>query len=78
MGCCTKYTIPTIIPTDADEKLKFELDKKASYALLFGLSRDVFAKVVYCKSANDIWVKLETIYQGDEKVKDSKLLTLKT
>ena len=25
-----------------------------------------------------IWVKLETIYQGDEKVKESKLITLKT
>ena len=74
----TKYTVPTTIPTDADEKLKFELDKKARYALLCGLSRDVFAKVIYCKSANDIWVKLETIYQGDEKVKESKLISLKT
>ena len=36
------------------------------------------AKVVYYKSANDISKTLETIYQGDEKVKESKLLTLKT
>lgn len=74
----TKYTVPPSVPTDANEKLKFELDKKARYALLCGLTRDVFAKVIYCKSANDIWVKLETIYQGDDKVKESKLITLKT
>ncbi|XP_059068312.1 uncharacterized protein LOC131858859 [Cryptomeria japonica] len=74
----TKYNVPASVPTDADEKLKFELDKKARYALLCGLARDVFAKVIYCKSANDIWVKLETIYQGDDKVKESKLITLKT
>ncbi|XP_059066114.1 uncharacterized protein LOC131857483 [Cryptomeria japonica] len=74
----TKYTVPASVPSDADEKLKFELDKKARYALLCGLTRDVFAKVIYCKSANDIWVKLETIYQGDDKVKESKLITLKT
>ena len=30
----TKYIVPAIVPTDANEKLKFELDKKARYALL--------------------------------------------
>ena len=39
----TKYIVPPTVPTDANEKLKFELDKKARYALLCGLSRDVFA-----------------------------------
>ena len=74
----TKYVVPAIVPTDANEKLTYELDKKARYSLLCGLTKDFFAKVVHCKSTNDIWVKLETIYQGDEKVKESKLLTLKT
>ena len=74
----TKYVVPSIVPTDANDKLTYELDKKVIYALLCGLTKDVFAKVVYCKLANDIWVKLETIYQGDEKVKESKLLTPKT
>ena len=54
------------------------MDKKARYTLLCGLTKDVFNKVVDCQSANDIWVKLETFYQGDEKVNESKLLTLKT
>ena len=74
----TKYTIPSTAPTDPNGKLTYELDKKKRCARLCGLTKFVFAKVVYCKSANDIWVKLEAIYQGDEKVKESKLLTLKT
>ena len=73
----TKYVVLEIVPTDPNDKLTFELDKKTRYALLCGLTEDIFTKVVYCKSANDIWVKLETIYQGDEKVKESKLITLK-
>ena len=73
-----KYTIPSTIPIDPNDKLTCELAKKKRYALLCGLTKFVFAKVVYCKYANDISVKLETIYQGDEKVKESKLLTLKT
>ena len=72
----TKYVVPSTVPTDANDKLTYELDKKARYALLCGLTKDVFAKFVYYKSANDIWIKLETIYQGDEKIKESKLLTL--
>ena len=73
----TKYIVPTIEPTDPNDKHTYELDKRERYSLLCHPTKDVFAKVVYCKSTNDIWVKLETIYQGDEKVKESKLLTLK-
>ena len=74
----TKYIVPKIVPTNPNDKLTYELDKKARYALLWGLTKDVFAKVVYCQFSNDTWVKLETIYQGYEKVKQSDLLTLKT
>ena len=74
----TKYTVPPTVPIDANDILTYELDKKERYALLCGLTKDVFAKVVYYKSLNDIWEKLETIYQGDAKVKESKLLILKT
>ena len=69
-----KYTIPPTVPTNANDKLTYELDKKARYALLYGLTKDVFVKVVYCKSTNDIWKKLEAIYQGDEKVKRVKIV----
>ena len=50
----TKYVVLATVPTDTNDKLTFELDKKARYALLCGLTKDVFAKVVYCKSENDI------------------------
>lgn len=73
-----KYTVPSVVPTDADEKAKFELDKRARFALLCGLSKEVFVKVMYFKSANEVWTNLESIYQGDEKVRESKLITLKT
>ena len=77
-GVFTKYIVPKIVPIDPNDKLTYELDIKARYALLCGLTKDWFSKVVYCKYINDIWVKLETFYQGDEKVKESKLLTPKT
>ena len=66
----TKYIIRSTLPTYPNDKITYELDKKARYPLLCGLTEDVFVKVVYYKSANDIWIKLETIYQGDEKVKE--------
>ena len=68
-GVFTKYIVPKIVPTNPNDKLTYELDKKARYTLLWGLTKYVFAKVVYCQSTNDTWVKLETIYQGDENVK---------
>ncbi|GLJ14875.1 hypothetical protein SUGI_0242010 [Cryptomeria japonica] len=73
----TKYTVPSIIPTGPDDKTKYELNARAKHALLCGLTKDVFVKVMHCSSAYDIWKKLETIYQGDAKVKESKILTLK-
>jgi hypothetical protein len=33
----------------------------------------VFTKVAYCKSAKEIWDKLQNIYQGYSKVKETKL-----
>jgi hypothetical protein len=35
----------------------------------------VFTKVAHCKSAKDIWDKLQNIYEGDSKVKEAKLQT---
>ncbi|XP_059076909.1 uncharacterized protein LOC131064953 [Cryptomeria japonica] len=73
-----KYDVPSIVPTDANEKTKYELDKRARFAILCGLSKEVFVKVMYFKSANEVWTNLESIYQGNENVKESKLITLKT
>ncbi|XP_059064716.1 uncharacterized protein LOC131856804 [Cryptomeria japonica] len=62
----TKYVVPTSIPSDPDAKTQYELNARAKHALLCGLTKDVLVKVMHCASANEIWSKLETIYQGDE------------
>ena len=50
-------------------------NSKAKNALLNGLSEMIFTKVAHCKSAKDIWDKLQNIYEGDSKVKEEKLQT---
>jgi hypothetical protein len=42
---------------------------------LNGLSDTVFTKVAHCKSAKEIWDKLQNIYEGDTKFKAAKLQT---
>jgi hypothetical protein len=50
-------------------------NSKSKNALLNGLSVTIFTKVAHCKSAKDIWDKLQYIYEGDSKVKETKLQT---
>jgi hypothetical protein len=52
-----------------------ENNSKAINALSNGLSDTVFTKVAHCKSAKEIWDKLRNIYEGDSKVKATKLQT---
>jgi hypothetical protein len=69
------YTTPTVPPTN-DKAVKLgENNSKATNALLNGLSDTVFTKVAHCKSAKEIWDKLQNIYEGDTKVKETKLQT---
>jgi hypothetical protein len=69
------YTTPTVPPTN-DKAVKLgENNSKAKNALLNGLSDTVFTKVAHCKSAKEIWDKLRNIYEGDTKVKATKLQT---
>jgi hypothetical protein len=50
-----------------------ENNSKAINELLNGLSNTVFTKVAHCKSAKEIWDKLQNIYEGDSKVKVVKI-----
>jgi hypothetical protein len=52
-----------------------ENNSKGKNALLNGLNGTVFTKVAHCKSAKEIWDKLQNIYEGDTKVKETKLQT---
>jgi hypothetical protein len=42
---------------------------------LNGLNETIFSKFAHCKSAKEIWDKLRNIYEGDTKVKATKLQT---
>jgi hypothetical protein len=67
------YTTLAVPPTN-DKVVKLcENNSKAINALLNGLSDTVFTKVAHCKSAKEIWDKLRNIYEGDSKVKTTKL-----
>jgi hypothetical protein len=50
-------------------------NSKAKNALLNGLSETIFTKVAHCKSAKEIWDKIQNIYERDSKVKATKLQT---
>jgi hypothetical protein len=67
------YTAPAVPPTN-DKAVKLgENNSKSTNALLNGLNDTVFTKVAHCKSAKEIWDKLQNIYEGDTKVKAAKL-----
>jgi hypothetical protein len=69
------YTIPVVPPTN-DKVVKLgQNNSKSTNALLNGISEIVFTKVAHCKSAKEIWDKLQNIYEGDTKVKEEKLQT---
>ena len=62
-------------PTDAVDKKLFENDSKARNALMCGLSDSELVKVMSCKTSKEIWDKLQSIYEGDKKIKEAKLQT---
>jgi hypothetical protein len=69
------YTAP-IVPPINDKVVKLgENNSKDKNPHLNGLSDTIFTKVAHCKSAKEIWDKLQNIYEGDSKVKETKLKT---
>jgi hypothetical protein len=72
-SCVDGYIVPIVPPTN-DKAVKLGQNKsKATNALLNGLSETIFTKFAHCKSAKEIWDKLQNIYEGDTKVKETKL-----
>ena len=65
-------------PTDTVELGEYEGNAKALNAILSGLINIVFTKVMQCISAKQAWDKLNIIYEGASKVKESKLHTYKS
>jgi hypothetical protein len=68
------YTKPTVF-LSKDEKLEFTFNAKAMNSILSGLAESVFVKVMNLQTAKEMWEKLISSYEGNEKVKDAKLQT---
>jgi len=67
------YKDPNINPTDMT-KIRLNINNsKDRNAILCGLKKSIYTKVMYCASAKEMWDKLQTIYEGDEKAKREKL-----
>jgi hypothetical protein len=58
-----------------DYKLEFSFNYKGMNAILNGLAKVEFVKVMHLETTKAMWDKLISSYEGNEKVKDVKLQT---
>jgi hypothetical protein len=70
----TGYVKPVVL-ANKDDKLEFSFNAKAMNAILSGLAEAKFVKVMHLGTAKEMWDKLISSYEGNEKVKDAKLQT---
>ena len=66
----TGYTKPIVLASK-DDKIEFIFNAKAMNAILSGISEVEFVKVMHFESAKEMWDKLISSYEGNEKVKDA-------
>jgi uncharacterized lipoprotein YehR (DUF1307 family) len=71
------YATPTTPPVDKDGNKLSEKNSKAKGTILSSLDDSIFFKAMHCKTAEDLWDKIQNIYEGDTKVKGAKLQTLR-
>ena len=70
----TGYVKP-FVTASRDDKLEFSFNAKSMNAILSGLVEADFVKVMHLESTKEMWDKLVSSYEGNEKVKDAKLQT---
>jgi hypothetical protein len=70
----TGYAKPVVL-ANKDDKLEFSFNAKAMNAILSGLAEEEFVKVMHLGTAKEMWDKLISNYEGNEKLKDDKLQT---
>ena len=70
----TSY-VKLVVLANKDGKLEFSFNAKAMNAILSGLPEEKFVKVMHLETAKEMWDKLISSYEGNEKVKDAKLQT---
>eukprot|EP00253_Pinus_taeda_P020580 PITA_20580 len=70
-----EYQIPATLPTDQEERKAYIANAKALNSITSGITDSEFTKVMNCNSAKEMWDKLVGLYDGDSKVKKTKLQT---
>ena len=70
-----EYKTSDQAPADNIELAQYEGNSKALNSILSGLTNSVFTKVMRCKTAKESQDKLNIIYEGASKVKESRLQT---
>ena len=68
-----EHNIGNLYPTDTLELGEYEGNAKSLNAILSGLTNTVFTKVMQYTSSKQAWDKLNIIYEGESKVKESIL-----
>jgi hypothetical protein len=72
----TGYIKPIVLASK-DDKLEFSFNAKGMNAILNGLAEAEFVKVMHLQITKEMWDKLISNYEGNEKVKDAKLQTFR-
>jgi hypothetical protein len=70
----TGYVKPVVLASK-DDKLEFSFNAKAMNYILSGLAETEFVKFMHLEYAKEMWDKLISSYEGNEKVKDAKIQT---
>ena len=65
--------VKLVVIASRDDKLEFSFNAKAMNAILSGVAEAEFVKVMHLESVKEMWDKLVSSYEGNEKVKDFKL-----
>ena len=58
---------------DVNQKRELGNNLKALNAIQSGLSNSELAKVMDCDTAKQLWDRLQSVYEGDDKIKKEKL-----
>jgi hypothetical protein len=67
------YTAPESQIYDVGTQNLSENNSKSMHAIMEGLARSKFTKVMHCGSTNEIWDKFQNTHEGNDKVKKEKI-----
>ena len=66
----TGHVNPVVLAS-INDKVEFSFNAKAMNAIPSGLAEAVFVKVMHLEFVKEMWDKLVSSYEGNEKVKDN-------